>query len=96
MPNPELRRLVQEPYEFSSSPRSEDSEWDHFFKFVMRKVERFVKATAFEVKVPEELTEDGRYSPRFLDEINDEMDVLEDKKASVFSKYFGEVFTITH
>lgn len=86
MPNPQLRRLVEEPYEFSSSPRADESEWDQFTKFLLRKVERFVKATAIEVRVPEEFTEEGRYSPRFVDEIADELDIIEDKKASVLSK----------
>lgn len=86
MPDVQLRRLVQEPYEFSSTPRTDEPEWDQFVQFLLRKVERFVKATALEVKVPDELTEEGRYSPRFVDEIASELDVLEDKKASVFSK----------
>jgi len=37
--------------------------------------------------VPDELTEGGRYSPRFIDEISSELDTLEDKKASVISEY---------
>lgn len=38
--------------------------------------------------MPDEATEGGRYSPRFIDEISDEIDVLEDKKAPLFSKYY--------
>lgn len=86
MPTEQLRRLVHEPYEFSSQPRAEETEWEQFVKFLLRKIERFVKSTALEVKVPDELTEEGRYSPRFIDEIASEIDVLEDKKAPKFSK----------
>lgn len=82
-----LRRLLKEDYEFSSAPRAEETEWEQFVKFLLRKVERFVKSTAIEVKVPEEITEGGRYSPRFVDEIASELDVIEDKKAGIVSEY---------
>ncbi|KAL0277523.1 UNVERIFIED_CONTAM: hypothetical protein PYX00_004774 [Menopon gallinae] len=87
MPAEQLRRLVSEPYEFSTQPRAEETEWEQFVKFLMRKIERFVKSTALEVKVPDELTEEGRYSPRFVDEIASEIDVLEDKKAPKFTRF---------
>lgn len=45
---------------------------------------RFIKSAAFEISVSDDVTEEGRYSPRFLDEIADEIDVLEDKKAPLF------------
>jgi hypothetical protein len=48
---------------------------------------RFLKSAAFEVHIPEEITEGGRYSPRFIDEISDEIDIIEDKKAPLFSKH---------
>lgn len=86
MPEEHLRRVYQEPYEFSSAARSEEPEWDQFVKFLMRKVERFLKSTAIEVKFSDDVTESGRYSPRFIDEISSELDAIEDKKASVFSK----------
>jgi hypothetical protein len=38
MPERQLRQLVHEPYEYSSAPRSEESEWDQLVKFGMRKV----------------------------------------------------------
>lgn len=38
-----------------------------------------------------EVTEQGRYSPRFVDEIADEIDLIEDKKDSIFSKYMLEL-----
>lgn len=41
-----------------------------------------------EVDFDEDVTERGRYSPRFIDEIADEIDVIEDKKDNIFSKYF--------
>lgn len=82
-----VRNVYQEPYEFSSSPRVEEPEWDQFVKFLMRKVERFLKSTAIEVKFSDDVTESGRYTPRFIDEISSELDAIEDKKASVFSKW---------
>lgn len=54
----------------------------HFFKIYCR----FVKSTAFEIQIPDELGTDERYSPRFIDDIYEEIDVLEDKKAPLFSK----------
>jgi hypothetical protein len=48
---------------------------------------RFLKSAAFEIQVPEEITEHGRYSPRFIEEISDEIDIIEDKKAPLFSEY---------
>lgn len=74
-------------FEFSTEERPEDTEWDKLVKFAMRKVERFLRSTAVEVNVPDELTEGGRYSPRFIDEISSELDTLEDKKASIISEY---------
>lgn len=43
-----------------------------------------------ELQIPEELTDGGRYSPeaRFIDEISDELDVIEDKKAPLLCKTF--------
>jgi len=76
-------------FEFSSEQRPDDTEWDRLVKFAMRKVERFLRSTAVEVHVPDELTEGGRYSPRFIDEISTELDTLEDKKASVISEYLN-------
>jgi hypothetical protein len=49
-------------------------------------IEKFLKSTAIEVRFDNEVTERGRYSPRFIDEIADEIDVIEDKKDSLFSK----------
>lgn len=74
-------------FEFSTEQRPDDTEWDKLVKFAMRKVERFLRSAAVEVHVPDELTEGGRYSPRFIDEISSELDTLEDKKASVISEF---------
>lgn len=52
-------------------------------------MEKFLKSTAVEVNFDNEVTDHGRYSPRFVDEIADEIDVIEDKKDSLFSKYFN-------
>ncbi|XP_050304581.1 uncharacterized protein LOC126742088 [Anthonomus grandis grandis] len=86
LPEQHLRSLGQENYEYSSAPRSEDSEWDSLVKFGMRKVEKFLKSTAIEVDFDSEVTERGRYAPRFIDEIADEIDVIEDKKDTIFKR----------
>ncbi|XP_045474146.1 uncharacterized protein LOC123680344 [Harmonia axyridis] len=86
MPVSQLRQLSEERFEFSEEPRSEDSEWDQLVKFASRKVEKFVKSTGLELDFDSEVTEQGRYSPRFVDEIVDEIDVIEDKKDSIFRR----------
>ncbi|XP_063706268.1 uncharacterized protein LOC134835325 [Culicoides brevitarsis] len=83
----QLRSLINEPLEYVSETREGDSEWDSLVKFALRKAERFVKSTAFEIQIPEELGNDARYSPRFIDDIYEEIDVLEDKKAPLFNKH---------
>lgn len=53
-----------------------------------RKAERFVKTMSFELTVPiSETGRNGVYEPRFLDEIADEINTLEDKKDSLFCEY---------
>ncbi|XP_025193625.1 uncharacterized protein LOC112593447 [Melanaphis sacchari] len=79
-------RHASRAFEFSTDQRPEDTEWDKLVKFATRKAERFLRSAAVEVHVPDELTEGGRYSPRFIDEISSELDTLEDKKASVITK----------
>lgn len=79
-------RHASRAFEFSTEQRPEDTEWDKLVKFATRKAERFLRSAAVEVHVPDELTEGGRYSPRFIDEISSELDTLEDKKASVISE----------
>ncbi|XP_049862086.1 uncharacterized protein LOC126355745 isoform X3 [Schistocerca gregaria] len=86
MADTHLRSLQHEPYEFSSAPRADESEWDQLVKFALRKVEKFLKSTAIEVQFPNEVTENGRYSPRFIDEIASELDIIEDKKRTPFSR----------
>lgn len=82
------RHHASRAFEFSAEQRPEDTEWDKLVKFATRKAERFLRSAAVEVHVPDELTEGGRYSPRFIDEISSELDTLEDKKASVISEYY--------
>ncbi|CAG9817472.1 unnamed protein product [Phaedon cochleariae] len=86
LPETQLRQLAQEPYEYSESPRSNEPEWDQLLKFAKRKLEKFMKSTTFELEFNDEVTERGRYSPRFIDEIVGEIDIIEDKKDSLFSK----------
>jgi hypothetical protein len=39
--------------------------------------------------MPDSLTEDGRYAPRFIDEIYSEMDILDNKNDKTYSKYIN-------
>ncbi|KAL1379628.1 hypothetical protein pipiens_014764 [Culex pipiens pipiens] len=87
MPETQLRSLDREGFEYSEEPRQLDSEWDALYKFGLRQLERFVKSAALEFAIPDELTEGGRYSARFIDEISDEIDVIEDKKAPLFTRH---------
>lgn len=86
LPETQLRSFQQDPFEYSEEPRQLDSEWDQLYKFGLRQLERFVKSTALEFQIPDDVTEGGRYQARFIDEISDEIDVIEDKKAPLFSR----------
>lgn len=49
---------------------------------------RFVKSTALEIDLPDEFSEAGRYQARFIGtDIGTELDILEDKHASIISKW---------
>uniref|UniRef100_A0A087Z2Q4 Uncharacterized protein n=1 Tax=Anopheles darlingi TaxID=43151 RepID=A0A087Z2Q4_ANODA len=87
LPETQLRSLQQEGYEFVGESRHSDSEWELLYKYALRRIERFVKSTALEFQIPDEITEEGRYSARFIDEISDEIDVIEDKKAPLFTRH---------
>ncbi|XP_076631068.1 DUF1676 domain-containing protein Osi2 [Colletes latitarsis] len=83
-----VKEVGRQPYEYSNEPRSSDSEWDQLTKFAMRKAEKFVKTVAIELHIPSEETGDNEvYAPRFLDEIADEIDTLENKKDTLFSRH---------
>ncbi|KAI8423234.1 hypothetical protein MSG28_014265 [Choristoneura fumiferana] len=84
---PSSAALAREPPQLSSQPRSEDSDWDALVKFGMRKIERFLRSTALEMALDDEVTSGGVIAPRFLDEIADEVDVIEDKKAPPFRRH---------
>lgn len=72
--------------------RSGETEWDQMVNFMKRKMERFVKTMSFELAIPEpETALDEAYKPRFLTEIADELNVLEDKKDTVFCKYLYKI-----
>ncbi|XP_036323195.1 uncharacterized protein LOC118737055 isoform X2 [Rhagoletis pomonella] len=87
LPETQQRSLLQEPFEYSQEPLNEDTDWDQLIKYALRRAERFVKSTALEIDVPEELTEAGRYSARFIgNDIDSELDVIEDKHAPVFTR----------
>lgn len=93
VPETQLRSLEYEPYEFSDESRqiSESNEWNELIQFALRKAERFMKSNVIELQIPEEITEGGRYSPRFIDEISDELDVIEDKKAPLLCEFISSV-----
>lgn len=86
LPGVSLRSLASEPLEYSTQPRADEPEWDQFVKFLLRRVERFLKSTAFEVNLPQEVTGDGKYAPRFIDDIATEVDYIEDKTDTKFSR----------
>ncbi|XP_053672219.1 uncharacterized protein LOC128722568 [Anopheles nili] len=87
LPDAQLRSLAQEGYEYVGESRHSDSEWELLYKFALRRLEKFVKSAALEFAIPDEHTEQGRYSARFIDEISDEIDVIEDKKAPLFTRH---------
>ncbi|KAL6263590.1 hypothetical protein P5V15_006379 [Pogonomyrmex californicus] len=83
-----ITEIQHQPYEYSNEPRSGETEWDQMVNFMKRKMERFVKTMSFELIIPD--TETGlndEYKPRFLDEIADEFDTLENKKDTLFSRH---------
>uniref|UniRef100_A0A336MHL8 CSON001867 protein n=1 Tax=Culicoides sonorensis TaxID=179676 RepID=A0A336MHL8_CULSO len=87
LPETQLRSLQNDPIEYVAETRDSDSEWDQLQKFVLRKAERFIKATAFEVQVPDVLQQDERLSPRFIDDAFEETDLFEDRKTSLHNKH---------
>ncbi|XP_073820265.1 DUF1676 domain-containing protein Osi2 isoform X2 [Musca autumnalis] len=87
LPETQQRSLLHEPFEYSEEPRNEDSDWDQMVKYALRRAERFIKSTALEVEVPEELTEAGRYEARFIgNDIDSELDIIEEKHASTLKR----------
>ncbi|KAM3957984.1 DUF1676 domain-containing protein Osi2 [Aphomia sociella] len=83
----QARELTHEPPQLESQPRSEDSDWEALVKFGMRKIERFLRSTALEMQLDDEVTSRGIIAPRFIDEIADEVDIIEDKKAPPFRRH---------
>jgi len=74
--------------------RSDETEWDQTINFMKRKMERFVKTMSFELTIPDmEIGLNDAYKPRFLNEIADELDVLENKKDTLFCKYLFKIIT---
>ncbi|XP_075144515.1 DUF1676 domain-containing protein Osi2 [Haematobia irritans] len=87
LPENQQRSLLQEPFEYSEEPRNEDDDWSQLTKYALRRAERFIKSTALEVELPEELTEAGRYQARFIgNDIDSELDIIEDKHAPVLKR----------
>lgn len=70
--------------------RSGETEWDQMVNFMKRKMERFVKTMSFELTIPEDGLDEA-YKPRFLNEIADEINILEDKKDTLFCKYLFKI-----
>ncbi|XP_041985538.1 uncharacterized protein LOC121737871 [Aricia agestis] len=77
----QARALSREPPTFESQPRSEDSDWDALVKYGMRKIERFLRSTALEFDLDDEVTANGVIAPRFLEDVNDDLEIIQDKKA---------------
>ncbi|XP_011880708.1 PREDICTED: uncharacterized protein LOC105569126 [Vollenhovia emeryi] len=87
MPDQVVAEVYRQPYEYSNEPRSGETEWDQMVNFMKRKMERFVKTMSFELTIPNEETSlDEAYKPRFLNEIADEIDTIENKKDTLFSR----------
>ncbi|XP_018564527.1 uncharacterized protein LOC108905936 [Anoplophora glabripennis] len=86
LPESQLRHLAQESFEYSEAPRADEPEWDQLVKFASRRIEKFLKSTSFELAFNDEVTERGRYSPRFIDDIVGEIDIIEDKTDSHFKR----------
>ncbi|EFN89931.1 hypothetical protein EAI_15230 [Harpegnathos saltator] len=88
MPNDVVTEAYHQPFEYSNEPRSGESEWDKMLNFMKRKTERFIKTMSFELTIPtSETGRNGAYEPRFLDEIADEINTLENKKDTLFSRH---------
>ncbi|KAG6459414.1 uncharacterized protein LOC115449455 [Manduca sexta] len=83
----QARALTREPPQLDSQPRSEDSDWDALVKYGMRKIERFLRSTALEFQLDDDVTSNGIIAPRLLDEIADEVDIIEDKSAPPFRRH---------
>ncbi|VVC93256.1 unnamed protein product [Leptidea sinapis] len=83
----QARALSREPPQLSSQPRSDDTDWDGLVKYGLRKIERFLRSTALEMQLDNEVTSNGVIAPRFIDEIADEVDIIEDKKAPPFRRH---------
>ncbi|CAD0205665.1 unnamed protein product [Chrysodeixis includens] len=76
----QARALTHEPPQLESQPRSEDSDWEALVKFGMRKIERFLRSTALEMQLDDEVTSRGVIAPRFIEQFSDD-DVIENKNA---------------
>ncbi|KAF6209727.1 hypothetical protein GE061_015476 [Apolygus lucorum] len=79
--------VKMEGLDFSEAPRSGETAWEAAFGFVKRRAEAFLKTTALEVELTPELTEGGKYQPRFIDEIFSEVDALDDKNDKPNRRY---------
>lgn len=55
----------------------------------MYMLSRFLRSTAMELQLDDDVTSNGVIAPRFLDEIADEVDIIEDKKAPPFRKFYS-------
>ncbi|XP_011703616.1 PREDICTED: uncharacterized protein LOC105459363 [Wasmannia auropunctata] len=90
-----VTEVHRQPYEYSNDPRSGETEWDQMVNFMKRKMERFVKTMTFELTIPDvETGFNDAYKPRFLNEIADEIDTLENKKDTLFSRHRLRKFLI--
>ncbi|XP_014241380.1 uncharacterized protein LOC106662084 [Cimex lectularius] len=81
------KKISFEGMDFAQEPRSGESPWEAAIGFLARRAEHFIKTTALEVELNDEMTEHGKYQPRFIDEIYSEIERLEDKNEKPEKRY---------
>ncbi|XP_044019077.1 uncharacterized protein LOC122859513 isoform X2 [Aphidius gifuensis] len=80
--------IYRQPYQYSGSVRSNKFELDQSMEFSVEKTDSFIKTSVVKTDVPPPRMRGIEvYAPRFLDEIADEIDTLENKKDSLFSRH---------
>lgn len=83
-----LEHEAYQPYRYSGPVRSNKSEWDQSIDFGVENAEKFIQTAAVKADVPSRIVKGIKiHAPRFLDEIADEIDTLENKKDSLFSRH---------
>ncbi|XP_011505719.1 PREDICTED: uncharacterized protein LOC105368407 [Ceratosolen solmsi marchali] len=82
-----LKTANMESNQYYNLKRSDNSKWNDFLKQTINATVQLIKLFIDDVFTPILSTEEHKiYTPRFLDEIAEEIDVLENKKDSLFSR----------